>query len=297
MDLRRLEALVALEREGTMNAAAESLGCGQPTISHHLRRLEEETGAVLVQRVGRGVRLTVNGARLAARGREIIALVRQAELELDAATTLASGRVRLAAFPSACTVIVPRLLSWLRVVAPGLCIDFVAAEPPEAADMLRAGTVDVAIAFAYSGQSFDEGITTQHMGWDELHLVESAGHPQLIETGHGPIEPKELRQLAGARWVAGCERCRTGLVDLCESVGVEPAITFTSDDGAALQALVASNFGVTLLPGLALLAHRDPGVVTRPVHGAGRELLVATFGEVPRPAAVEEVVRSLLAIG
>lgn len=297
MDLRRLEALVALEREGTMSAAADALGCGQPTVSHHVRRLEEETGAVLVQRVGRGVRLTPDGVRLAARGREILALLRRAELELDAATTLASGRVRLAAFPSACSVIVPRLLAWLRVVAPGLRIDLVAAEPPEAAAMLRAGEVDVAIVFAFSGQGFGEDITTEHMGWDELHLVESAVNRTVTEGGRGPVEPQELRQLAQSRWIAGCTWCRTGLVDICASVGLDPAIEFASDDAVAAQALVAADFGVTLLPGLALLGHRNPDVVTRPVHGAGRELLVATFGETPRPAAVEEVVQSLLELG
>ena len=57
IDLRRLEALVALHRTGSVSAAAASLHYGQPTISHHLRRLEAETGAVLLQRVGRGVRL------------------------------------------------------------------------------------------------------------------------------------------------------------------------------------------------------------------------------------------------
>ncbi|MBE7372726.1 LysR family transcriptional regulator [Dermacoccus barathri] len=297
MDLRRLEALVALEREGTMSAAAEALGCGQPTISHHLRRLEEETGAVLVQRAGRGVRLTPDGVRLAERGREILALLRRAELELDAATTLASGHVRLAAFPSACSVIVPKLLVRLRESAPGLHVDLVEAEPPEAAAMLRAGEVDLAVTFAYAGQGFGGDVVTEHLGWDALHLVEGTAHAAVVgrtKTKDGGVEPDALGALADARWVAGCERCRTGLVDLCESVGVSPRIDFASDDVVAVQALVAAGFGVTLLPDLALRAHRDAGVATQPMRGAGRELQVATFGAMPRPAAVEEVVQTLL---
>lgn len=320
MDLRRLEALVALQREGTMSTAADALGYGQPTVSHHLRRLEQETGAVLVQRVGRGVRLTPDGVRLATRGTEILALVRRAELELDVATTLASGRVRLAAFPSACSVIVPQLLERLRVSVPGLSIDLVEAEPPEATAMLKAGEVDVAVTFAHAGQGFGDDVTIERMGWDELHLVESRAHPVVLADASsdvatrshpvvpidgspdaGPtdkavaaIEPRMLTRLADARWVAGCERCRTGLVDLCASVGVEPVVEFASDDSVAVQALVASGFGVTLLPALALRAHRNPGVISRPVAGAGREVQVATFGAMPRPAAVEEVVQTLL---
>ena len=101
IDLRRLEALVAVHRTGTVSAAAEQLHYGQPTVSHHLRRLEAETGSVLLQRVGRGVRLTPEGRRLAQRGEEILGLLERAEAELSASTSLQAGRVRIAAFPSA----------------------------------------------------------------------------------------------------------------------------------------------------------------------------------------------------
>lgn len=302
--MKRLEALVALAREGTVSAAATALGCGQPTVSHHLRRLEEETGAVLVQHVGRGVRLTPDGARLAARGEEILGLLRRAEVELDTMTTLAAGHVRLAAFPSACSTIVPRLLLTLADTAPGLTFDIVEVEPPEAAALLCSGQVDVAITFAYSGQHFDDDVTVEHLGWDALHLVEpfrSVGG--MIAEGRAcdereatGLRPEELRRFSDGRWIAGCERCRTGLLDLCASVGVEPDIGFASDDVVAVQALVAAGFGVTLLSALALAGHRNPGVVTHPVVGAGRELHVATYGAPPRPAAVEEVVQTLLGL-
>lgn len=316
MDLKRLDALVALAREGTVSAAADSLGCGQPTVSHHLRRLEGETGAVLVQRVGRGVRLTPDGERLARRGEEILGLVRRAAAELDTVTTLAAGHVRLAAFPSACSTLVPNLLATLGETVPGMTLDLVEAEPPEAARMLQAGDVDVAITFAFAGQAFAGDITVEHLGWDALHLVEPAaaaggdaqaegvtGAPALGTPGipervaaAGCVQPQALRRLKDARWIAGCERCRTGLVDLCASVGIAPDIGFASDDVVAVQALVAAGFGVTLLPGLALAGHRHPGVVTRHVLGAGRELQIATHGRPPRPAAVEEVVQTLLAL-
>ncbi len=195
--MKRLEALVALAREGTVSAAATALGCGQPTVSHHLRRLEEETGAVLVQHVGRGVRLTPDGARLAARGEEILGLLRRAEAELDTMTTLAAGHVRLAAFPSACSTIVPRLLSTLADTAPGLTFDIVEVEPPEAATLLRSGQVDVAITFAYSGQHFDDDVTVEHLGWDALHLVEPSRGASGVG-GATALRPEELRRLSNA---------------------------------------------------------------------------------------------------
>ena len=104
IDVRRLEALVALHHTGTVSAAAARLHFGQPTISHHLRRLEVETGSVLLQRVGRGVRLTPDGERLARRGEEILALLARAESELAASTSLRAGQIRLYCGPDVRTV-------------------------------------------------------------------------------------------------------------------------------------------------------------------------------------------------
>ena len=55
-----------------MTAAAKELHYSQPSVIHHLARLQAETGAQLLQRVGRGVRLTPAGQRLADRAAEIL---------------------------------------------------------------------------------------------------------------------------------------------------------------------------------------------------------------------------------
>src|SRR6476660_2917143 len=108
LDLTRLRVLVALARHGSVTAAARPLRYAQPSVSHHLARLEAETGARLVQRVGRGIRLTEAGRMLADRAEEILGRLDAAEAELSAHARLSSGRVRLAAFPSALATIVPR---------------------------------------------------------------------------------------------------------------------------------------------------------------------------------------------
>ena len=70
--MQQLRALVELSRLGTVSAAAESLGFSQSTVSHQLAALSRATGAVLLTRAGRGVRLTEEGRALAARGQEIL---------------------------------------------------------------------------------------------------------------------------------------------------------------------------------------------------------------------------------
>ena len=84
LDVTRLRVLDALARLGSVTAAAKELHYTQPTVSHHLARLEAETGAQLLQRAGRGVRLTPAGQLLAARAAEIIGRIDAADAELSA---------------------------------------------------------------------------------------------------------------------------------------------------------------------------------------------------------------------
>jgi molybdate transport repressor ModE-like protein len=154
LDVTRLRVLVAIARHGSVTAAARALNYAQPSISHHIARLEAETGARLLERAGRGVRLTEAGRMLAERAEEIIGRLDAAEAELAAHVGLREGRVRLAAFPSALGTLVPAAAAWLEAETPGLDLRLTEAEPPEALRMLRAGYVDVALVF----QHYQEGL-------------------------------------------------------------------------------------------------------------------------------------------
>lgn len=287
LDLRRLQALVAVARTGSVSAAADELHYGQPTISHHLHRLEAETQTVLLQRVGRGVRLTADGLALAHRAEEILALSRRAEDELQLAAGLRAGRVRLAAFPSAAATLVPPALARLRDAAPGVAIEFVEAEPPDAIELLRNGRADLAITFTYDDT--DAGLlSADTVLTDHLYLVEPADErPRTAACA--------LRVHRHTPWVAGCERCRAQLVELCAASGYEPEISFATDDYLAVQALVAQGSLVSILPGLALAVHQHPGVrVTR--LPATRRVQVVTYGAPPRPRAVDAVADAIATV-
>ena len=73
----------AISEEGSFTAAALSLGYSQPAISQMVRRLEQRTGTVLVERVGRAVRLTEAGQVLADAGAAVVALDTDADLAGD----------------------------------------------------------------------------------------------------------------------------------------------------------------------------------------------------------------------
>ena len=321
LDVTRLRVLVAVARHGSVTAAAHALNYAQPSVSHHLARLEAETGTKLVQRAGRGIRLTDAGRLLAERAAEVIGRLDAAENELAVYSGMRAGRLRLAAFPSALGTIVPAAASMLRERQPSVDLRLTEAEPPEAVRMLRAGYVDVALVFRHEPEGDGAGpgaatsvtagvraegadddlgdgepapvapgdIREQLLLSEPVHLImpsapPSGGEP-LIAPTVTEIWPADLARLSAQRWIAGCDRCREHLLRQCAAAGFTPKIAFTTDDFVAVQALVMVGLGVATLPALALRAARNPGVRTVRLRGTRRSVVAVRYGEPPDPPA------------
>src|ERR671913_1618346 len=129
LDVNRLRVIDAVARHGSVTAAAKELHYSQPSVTHHLARLEAETGAQLLQRVGRGIRLTPAGRLLADRAAEIIGRIDVADAELAAHVGLTAGRVRLASFSSVIGSLVPRAVAALTGKHPDLQIGLTNTHP------------------------------------------------------------------------------------------------------------------------------------------------------------------------
>lgn len=283
LNVTRLRVLAAVAEHGSITAAAAALHYAQPSVSHHLTRLEAETGAVLTRRVGRGVTLTEAGELLAVRASEILGRLAAARAELDEHTGLRAGHVRLAAFPSALGTLVPAAAARLRAAHPGLTLELTEDEPPEALALLRAGEVDVAVVFRYRSDPPEPDLRLDVLHEEAVHLIGPAG--TNLST--------DLRHHAHADWIAGCVRCRGHLLRMCEQAGFTPRIRFTTDDYVAAQALVAAGLGLTVLPDLAVRAYRHPKVQPRPIGDAGRCILLARYGHPPDPPGVLAITRAL----
>lgn len=280
MDLLRLKVLATLARHGSVTAAARELGYAQPSISHHLSRLEAEVGLNLTQRAGRGIRLTPAGALLAQRATEILGRVSSAEDELAAIGGLRSGKVRVAGFQSALSGVVTDAAGSLRASSPAIELTLQDLHPDLALQQLREGSIDVAVVFRYDDDVPDDMRFT--------HLFDDAMH--LLSTERG----QTLRDHAESPWIAGCERCRRELVSTCERAGFTPRIMYTSDDPLVKLSMVAAGLGVTTMPGLSVAQHQVPGVEATELEGFRRRVHVATYGEPPDPPATSAFVRALV---
>jgi DNA-binding transcriptional LysR family regulator len=279
--LVQLRVLEAIGRCGSVTAAAKDLLFTQPSLSHHVARLEAETGAQLMQRVGRGVRLTEAGELLAGRASEIIGRVDAATAELTTLVGLTAGRVRLAGFGSVMSSVVPAAAGMLAAKHPGLQLALTDTHPEDALRLLRAGQIEVAIIFRYDETAPEEdGVRLVHLLDDPLYLLTLDGATTLTEHQESP-------------WIGGCERCRSHLLELCALAGFTPTLASATDDSVVMQSMVAAGLGVTTIPGLALAAHHNPSVRAEPLAVSPRRIYAATYGSPPDPPATRVLISAL----
>jgi molybdate transport repressor ModE-like protein len=293
LDVRRLQMLRAVAREGSLSAAARALGYTQPAVSHHIARLEEEIGTSLLTRLGRGVRLTDAGIALVEHTDAVLSRLTAAEEDVAAIAGLRAGRVRLAAFASGAATLLAGALGRLRAAHPGVELTFVEAEPPDALRLLRAGELDLALGFSYAAVGAEDGRDFAFVPLlrDPSHAILPASHPAA--SGEGPLR---LETLAAETWIAGCERCRKHLLHVASGAGFDPRIDFATDDYLTVESLVAGGLGVSLLPALALCSARRDDIAVRPVKGdPARTVEVVLPAAERRPPAVTATLEMLRA--
>ena len=147
LDVRRMKVLREVATQGSFSAAAEALNFTQSAISQHVAALERETGARLVERGARGIRLTDAGRALVAHTEAILCRIDAAEDELAAIAGLRGGRLRLACFQSAGATLVPQAVAVFHSRHPQVELGMVHAEPEEAYGLLRTGEIDLALVY------------------------------------------------------------------------------------------------------------------------------------------------------
>ena len=298
LDLQTIRIVRAIADTGTITAAARLLGYSQPAVSQHVQRAEARLNLPLVTRVGRTVRLTEAGTVLARHALTIASALEAASGDLADLAGLRTGTVRLAALPTASSTIVPRLLAGMAREHPGLRVNYVEAQPPEAVAMLREGSIDLAITFSYPGDRSDphvdsaNGLGSETLFTEDTVMVLAAGHPLADE------RVVDLAALSQERWIAGCPRCRGHLLAVCELAGFAPAIAFETDNASAVINMVASGLGVAILPRLALVAAAVPAgaVIRSHTPASARSIhLIANVGarRVPSLAATSELLHGL----
>jgi DNA-binding transcriptional LysR family regulator len=263
-DVKQLRVLRAVAEHGSFSAAAEALSYTQPAVSQQIAALERRAGTTLVDRESRGVRLTDAGRALVRHADAVLARLAAAQADLDAVAGVRGGRVRIAAFPTAAASLLPPALAIFGERHPEVELSFVTGEPEEAAAMLRAAELEMAIVYEYRHmeqpdfERLYDGIELHELLEDPMYLALSRRHPCARK------QRLRLQDVAEETWIQadGTDECGRLHYAACASAGFEPhSRGFKSDDYNIIQGLIAAGVGVAFLPALALPNLRDDIVV------------------------------------
>jgi len=143
LNVSRLRVLRELAQRGTIAAVAEALWLTPSAVSQQLSALERETRVALVERAGRGVRLTAAGRVLVERSERVFEALDEAEAALQALQSEPTGRLRVASFPSVVRVVFPLMMRRLHERFPGVEMEIEDLEGEQGLDAVRLGHVDL----------------------------------------------------------------------------------------------------------------------------------------------------------
>ena len=187
-DLRYFEVIAELEHIGR---ATERLHRTQPALTSSVRRLEQACGAPLLERAGRGIRLTPAGKVLLKWAQRLRFDVEDARREIGDIGRGLSGHIRIGIVPTAAQFILPPAARQLMARAPEVTMKTVVGLIDTLKPLLHAGELDLMVG---TESSAEEGFTAQRIAEDQIVVAASASHPIFGK-------PPTLRDLKDYRWV------------------------------------------------------------------------------------------------
>src|SRR5690348_6324247 len=201
LDLRRLRLLRELDERGTIAAVAEALQYTPSAVSQQLALLERETGVKLLERAGRGVRLTDPALVLVEHARALLDEAARAEADLAAAVRSVTGRARIASFQSAALRIAVPAIGELAREAPELRCELVGAEPEQALPALALGDLDLVLGdeWQHAPWRVPDGLDRHRLVLEEIVLAVPADHPVARRRRRAVA----LTEVADDTWITG----------------------------------------------------------------------------------------------
>jgi DNA-binding transcriptional LysR family regulator len=290
LNVDRLRALHAVAAHGSILAAAETLHVTTSAVSQQLAKLERETGQRLLEKQGRGVRLTDSGRLLVSHTQKVLGLLEQAEAELDAARDTVAGQLTIAAFATSMRGLAPAALAVLRGAHPQLTPVLRELEPSEALPLLVRRDLDLAVA-----QDWENAPLALPEGLSKAALMDDVADIAL-PSGHRLARSRTVRldDLADEPWITWLEGsiCHDWLLHTLRRRGHEPRVAHTASEYATQLALVGAGLGAAVIPRLGRGTIPDGVVVVRSEPTLRRHVYAVWRSDATRRTAIRAAVRA-----
>jgi DNA-binding transcriptional LysR family regulator len=259
LNVNRMRILREVAARGSIAGAAEALYLSPPAVSQQMATLEREAGVELLERVGRGVRLTPAGERLVEYADRVLAVLEEAQADVDAVAHGVAGRVFTSAFPTAARALLVPALARLRQDYPRLQLKMVDLEPEDSLPLLRVGDLDILITYEFEimPESLGQGMERVPLMSEPMAIALPVSHPKAS----GPVSIADLKD---DQWVVGRDGSPFLEVQkhVAHQAGFEPHVDYHSNDFQVILAAVEAGLGVALVPPMGRFAEY-PGVAFR----------------------------------
>jgi DNA-binding transcriptional LysR family regulator len=258
VDLRHLQALVAVARDGSFTRAAKAVHVSQPTFTVQIRHLETALGVRLVDRNTRSVQLTPIGRELAPVLERILRELDSALLNTQALSSRASGFVSVAALPTLSANVLPGIISAFRTENPGVAIHLRDAVSVKVAGMVRAGEAD----FGFASLPVSE----PDMEFTPLFNDRLSA----IFQRHSPLARKRsiaLKDIVSSPLIlmGRDSRVRAVVDRALAAIGHFTPPAYEASYISTALGMVEAGLGVTILPASVLRMDRSRDLVNRPI--------------------------------
>jgi DNA-binding transcriptional LysR family regulator len=242
MNLRQLQYLIAIADEGSFTRAAERLLVAQPSLSQQIKRLEQELGGPLLERLPTGVRLTAAGKAFLPEARAAVTHAERARRDARSALELQAGELEVATVTSVAFGVLPPAFERWHERYPGTTIMLREYTHRRALDdAVRVGVGDIAVG-PLPPQWLGPVV---ELGWEEFVAILPLTDP-LAKSNR----PVSLGELSERDWVLfGPGHGLSALIlETCARAGFTPRRTVETGQVAAAAHLAAAGLGVTIVP-------------------------------------------------
>jgi DNA-binding transcriptional LysR family regulator len=291
LNVSRLRVLRELAHRGSITSVADALWLTPSAVSQQLSALERETRVQLVERAGRGVRLTAAGKVLAEHSERVFEALDEAGSALRALQSEPTGRLRVASFPSVVRVVLPQVIGRLRDRFPNLRVEVEDREGDQSLEAIRLGHIDVAIIddLTWNASRRQDGLRRTELFGTPLVVVFAADTPWAERDDVSWSDLRDVPQVAEHRSSVFAR----SVEEECVRAGFEPQVHARVHDAGAMLALVEGGDMVAVLPELAVLG-QPHAIAWRPlVPTVERQLIAATRVGQDQLPAIRELLHEL----
>lgn len=217
MELRHIRLLCLILEQGSVSAAAKSAGLGQPTVSQHLRSLEEELGVLLFERRGRRIIPTDAALVFHPYAKQAIQILETGRQAVEEHLGLVRGKLRLAGSTIPAHYILPAIMARFHAKFPGVDMHLQVGDTQWVVDKVKGADVEIGFVGAKLEQ---EGLSFEPFAQDELVLVVSPDHELagrslgLEELRQVPLVSREQGSGTRRSWEEHLRRAGVSLEDL-----------------------------------------------------------------------------------